>query len=66
MQKRGPSDLKAFWKNLDEEYFKELNIEEAQVSVEELIDTIAHPIEGEEKYLRKNKLVNKCLHQMTI
>ena len=51
VQKKGINNLKQFWKHLDEQYFRDVDLADARVSLDELIKSVAAPIEREDRYI---------------
>lgn len=41
-----------FWKQLDEQYFRDVDLDDARVSLDELIKSVATPIEYEDRYIQ--------------
>ena len=39
-----------FWKQLDEQYFRDVDLDDARVSLDELIKSVATPIDNEDRY----------------
>ena len=52
VQKKGINNLKQFWNHLDEQYFRDVDLADARVSLDELIKSVATPIESGDRYIK--------------